>query len=275
MIQSYFLNGYLFGLDPIWLTVLGLAFILIMTTLGAALVFAFRKKISNTLQKIFLGFAAGVMLAAAIWSLIIPAIEVAEEQGMAGWIPAIFGIIAGALFLLLLDNLLPHLHINSDTPEGMQSSLKRTTLLYLAITLHNIPESLAVGFAFGLALSDGSPASMAAAIGLAIGIGLHNFPEGAAVTLPFVEAGFSKKKAFLIGASSGIIEPIFAALGLLLALQLGAIMPWFLAFAAGAMIFVIVEELIPEAKLGEHSHLGTFSVMAGFLLMLLLDILLG
>lgn len=265
----------MFGLDPVLLTILGLFFIFLMTTLGAALIYLFKKKISDTATKLFLGFAAGVMLAAAIWSLILPAIELSEGSGMMKWIPTTLGIIGGAAFLLLVDNLLPHLHLNEDQPEGLKSSFKRSTLLYLAVILHNVPEGLAVGLAFGYALSEGSIPAMAAAVGLTIGIGLQNLPEGTAITLPLHEAGVSKNKAFLFGMGSGLVEPIAGIIGIILATQLNSILPWFLAFAAGAMIFVIVEELIPEAKLGEHSHIGTFSVMGGFIVMMILSIAIG
>ncbi|MDP3129926.1 MAG: ZIP family metal transporter, partial [Bacillota bacterium] len=178
-------------------------------------------------------------------------------------------------FLLLVDNLLPHLHLDSDKPEGLRSSFKRTTMLVFAVTLHNIPEGLAVGLAFGFALKNGDPGMIASAFGLALGIGLQNFPEGAAISLPLKQEGMKTGKAFLYGGLSGVVEPVFAVIGIILATQLAGIMPWFLAFAAGAMIYVVVEELIPEAQLGSHSNVGTIAVMVGFALMMILDVALG
>lgn len=265
----------MFGLSPWTIAFLGTFFIFLMTTLGAGLVFLFKNNLSNNFKRIFLGFAAGVMIAASVWSLIIPAIEEAENQGMIGWIPATVGFLGGGLFLLLVDNLLPHLHIGSDKPEGMKSSFKRTTMLVFAVTLHNIPEGLAVGLGFGLALKTNDPALLASALGLAIGIGLQNFPEGAAISLPLKQENISTKKSFFLGSLSGIVEPVFAFIGILLASQLTFIMPWFLAFAAGAMIYVVVEELIPEAQLDAHTNIGTIAVMIGFALMMILDVALG
>ncbi|MCK7488153.1 MAG: ZIP family metal transporter [Bacillus subtilis] len=257
------------------LTAFGIAFIFVMTTAGAGMVFLFRNSISNLFKKVFLGFAAGVMIAASVWSLLIPAINEAELQGMIGWIPATIGFVAGGLFLLLVDNILPHMHIGDDHPEGLKSPLKRTTMLIFAVTLHNIPEGLAVGLAFGLAMQSGSAIAITSALGLAIGIGIQNFPEGAAISLPLRQEGMSTGKAFLFGSIGGVVEPVFAVIGLVLAAQLTFIMPWFLAFAAGAMIYVTVEELIPEAQLGEHSNIGTLAVMAGFAVMMILDVALG
>lgn len=262
-------------LSPVALAAIGTGFTFLATALGAAMVFLFRGEIKPTLQRIFLGFAAGVMIAASVWSLIIPSIEMAEEQGMIGWIPAAGGFVIGGLFLLLLDNLLPHLHLDSDHPEGLPSSLKRTTMLVFAVTLHNIPEGLAVGLAFGLAGSGHSTVSIASASALAIGMALQNFPEGAAISLPLKKEGLSNTKAFIYGALSGIVEPIAGIIGVLLVGSIQGIMPWFLSFAAGAMIYVVVEELIPEAHLGEHSHSGTIGVMVGFLIMMVLDVALG
>ncbi|MBU1144870.1 MAG: ZIP family metal transporter [Firmicutes bacterium] len=265
----------MWGLSNETIATIGIAFIFIMTTLGAAMVFFFRKALSPNFKKIFLGFAAGVMIAASFWSLLSPAIAEAENQGLIGWIPAAIGFIGGGLFLLLVDNLLPHLHIGEDKPEGLKSSLKRTTMLVFAVTLHNIPEGLAVGLAFGLALKTGSTYAIAAAFGLALGIGIQNFPEGAAISLPLKQEKLSTGKSFLYGMMSGAVEPVFAVIGLILATQLSFIMPWFLAFAAGAMIYVVVEELIPESQLGEHSNVGTMAVMIGFVLMMILDVALG
>lgn len=254
----------------------GTGFTFLMTTLGAAIVFLFKKQNTGNTQKIFLGFAAGVMIAASVWSLLIPAIEEAESLGQIGWIPAAGGFILGVVFLLLLDTLLPHLHPGSDEPEGLKSSMKRTTMLIFAVTLHNIPEGMAVGLSFALAAQHGGdPALYAAAMALAIGIGIQNFPEGAAVSLPLRQEGLSRTKAFICGSLSGLVEPEFGILTVLIAGVIAPYMPWLLSFAAGAMIYVVVEELIPEAHLGEHSNLGTMGVMAGFLIMMILDVALG
>lgn len=254
----------------------GTGFTFLMTSLGAAVVFIFKNKIRDGVQSVLLGFAAGVMIAASVWSLLIPAIEEAEASGAIGWIPAAGGFALGGIFLLIMDNLLPHLHINSDVPEGAASKLKRTTLLIFAVTLHNIPEGMAVGIAFALAAQRGDDAvANAAALALAIGMGIQNFPEGAAVALPLRQEGLSRIKAFLLGSASGIVEPIFGILTVLVAGSIQPLMPWLLSFAAGAMIYVVVEELIPEANLDKHSHLGTFGVMLGFIVMMTLDVALG
>ena len=254
----------------------GTGFTFLMTTLGAAIVFLFKKQNTGNTQKIFLGFAAGVMIAASVWSLLIPAIEEAESLGQIGWVPAAGGYILVVCFLLLLDTLLPHLHPGSDEPEGLKSSMKRTTMLIFAVTLHNIPEGMAVGLSFALAAQHGGdPALYAAAMALAIGIGIQNFPEGAAVSLPLRQEGLSRTKAFICGSLSGLVEPVFGILTVLIAGVIAPYMPWLLSFAAGAMIYVVVEELIPEAHLGEHSNLGTMGVMAGFLIMMILDVALG
>ncbi|MBC8570331.1 ZIP family metal transporter [Zongyangia hominis] len=255
----------------------GTGFTFLMTTLGAALVFFFRKDIGTNIQRIFLGFAAGVMIAASVWSLLIPAIEQAEELGQIGWIPAAGGFVLGGLFLYLLDHLLPHLHPGSKDPEGMPSSLRRTTMLVFAVTLHNIPEGMAVGLAFALSAqqTENSGALLTSALALAIGIGIQNFPEGAAISLPLRQEGMPAWKAFICGSLSGIVEPIFGVLTVFVAGTVTGLMPWLLAFAAGAMIYVVVEELIPEAHLGDHSHTGTMGVMVGFLVMMILDVALG
>jgi zinc transporter, ZIP family len=253
----------------------GTGFTFLMTTLGAAMVFLFHKTMSGKVQKIFLGFAAGVMIAASVWSLLIPAIEEAEANGQMGWIPAAGGFILGIFFLYGLDRLIPHLHPAGNTPEGMSTSMKRTSLLVLAVTLHNIPEGMAVGLSFALAAQQGDTASYASALALAIGIGIQNFPEGAAISLPLRQEGMSTRRAFAMGSMSGIVEPIFGILAVLVAAFIMPYMPWLLAFAAGAMMYVVVEELIPEAHLGEHSNIGTFGVMGGFLVMMILDVALG
>ena len=254
----------------------GTGFTFLMTTLGAAMVFLFRGKINMKIQRVFLGFAAGVMIAASVWSLLIPAIDEAEAAGGVGWIPAAGGFVLGILFLLLMDQLLPQLHAGSDEPEGISSSWKRTTLLVMAVTLHNIPEGMAVGLAFAMATQNmGAEAGAAAAFALALGIGIQNFPEGAAISLPLKQEGMPSWKAFVYGSLSGIVEPIFGILVVLIAGGIQPLMPWLLSFAAGAMMYVVVEELIPEAHLGEHSNVGTLGVMGGFLIMMILDVALG
>lgn len=264
-------------LHPVVLALIGTGFTFFMTSLGAAMVFLFKKDMPDRIQRIFLGFAAGVMIAASVWSLLIPAIEHAENLGQNGLLPAAGGFILGALFLFALDNLLPHLHPGSKDPEGLSSHMKRTSLLFFAVTLHNIPEGMAVGLAFALVANpDASSATpLAAAMALALGMGIQNFPEGAAISLPLRREGFSRRKAFAYGSLSGIVEPIGGVLTVLIAGAVSAVMPWLLAFAAGAMIYVVVEELIPEAHLGEHSHPGTAGVLFGFLVMMALDVALG
>ncbi|MDY2657774.1 MAG: ZIP family metal transporter [Candidatus Limiplasma sp.] len=259
---------------PVYLAFLGTMFTFLATALGAATVFFFKKDIPHSMQRAFLGFAAGVMIAASVWSLLIPAMEMAEKSGTPAWLPAAGGFVLGAMFLLALDRLLPHLHPGSSEPEGMKSSLARTTMLVLAVTLHNVPEGLAVGLAFGLA-GENSAMSLSGALALSLGMALQNFPEGAAISLPLKKEGLSNTRSFVYGALSGIVEPIAGVLGVLAAGAVTGIMPWLLAFAAGAMIYVVVEELIPEASLGEHSHTGTLSVMLGFLVMMVLDVALG
>ncbi|MCI8360357.1 MAG: ZIP family metal transporter [Clostridiales bacterium] len=253
----------------------GTGFTFLMTALGAAMVFFFHKRTGDNIQRVFLGFAAGVMIAASVWSLLIPAIEETEASGRPGWIPAAGGLILGAAFLLLMDKLLPHLHPGASQAEGPHVSVKRTTLLVLAVTLHNIPEGMAVGLSFARAAQEGDSAYYAGAMALAIGMGIQNFPEGAAISLPLRQEGLSTGRSFVYGALSGLVELVF---GILVVLAAGAIqpyMPWMLSFAAGAMLYVVVEELIPEAHLGEHSHTGTLGVLVGFLGMMILDTALG
>ena len=245
-----------------------------MTALGSALVFFFRSAIRPQIQRVFLGFAAGVMIAASVFSLLLPAMEQAEASGVPGWLPTAGGFALGVLFLLLMDMLLPHLHPGAVEAEGRSSSWKRTTLMVAAVTLHNIPEGMAVGLTFALAAQQES-ASLTAAAALALGIGLQNFPEGAAVSLPMRQEGIPAGRAFFYGALSGVVEPIFGVLVVLAAPLLQPAMPLLLSFAAGAMLYVVVEELVPEAHLGDHSNAGTLSVMGGFLLMMLLDVALG
>ena len=254
----------------------GTGFTFLMTAFGASLVFFFRGEPNPNTQRTFLGFAAGVMVAASVWSLLIPAIEEAEAAGSSGLLPAAGGFVLGVAFLLLMDKLMPHLHLGAERPEGMSSSLKRTTLLVLAMTLHNIPEGMAVGLTFALAAQHGeSPAALSGAMALALGMGIQNFPEGAAVSLPLRKEGVKPIRAFCMGAFSGVVELVFGVLVVLVAGSIRPVMPWMLAFAAGSMLYVVVEELIPEAHLGEHSHAGTMSTLAGFLVMMILDVALG
>lgn len=263
-------------MSPLAMIIIGFSIIFISTVLGSALVYCFKGEISNKINTLFLGFASGIMIAASVWSLLIPSIESAETSfGKWNFIPAVVGFILGAAFLVLIDKIVPHFHFGTNEEEGPSSSLKKSTKLLLAVTIHNIPEGLAVGFAFGAAKAVGNSASYAAALGLAIGIAIQNFPEGAAVSLPLKNATGSKNRAFSYGMISGIVEPIFAILGFFLSSAITSLQPWLLAFAAGAMIFVVAEDLIPDAKLEEHPHLGTWGVIIGFAVMMVLDVALG
>ena len=253
----------------------GLMIPFIGTTLGAAGVFFLKKEIGPFVQKALLGFASGVMVAASVWSLLIPAMDMSSHLGKFAFAPAAAGFLAGVAFLLAMDKVIPHLHLGNAQPEGPKSRLQRTTLLMLAVTLHNFPEGAAAGAAYAGVLSGSGQISMAGALALSIGIAIQNFPEGIIISFPLRSAGAGRLKAFTAGMLSGIVEPAGAALAILLASQIAGVLPYLLAFAAGAMIYVVVEELIPEAHLGEHSHTGTISVMAGFLVMMLLDVMLG
>lgn len=255
--------------------VIGLAIPFLGTTLGAAMVFLMKNKINNKIEKLLLGFASGVMIAASIWSLLIPAIEMSESQGKIAWVPAAIGFLLGITFLLVLDSVIPHLHLKSDKPEGIKSKLKKTTMMVFAVTLHNIPEGMAVGVTFAGALTQNAGITMAGAFALAIGIAIQNFPEGAIISMPLKSEGMSKPKAFLYGTLSGIVEPIGAIITILLTNAVVPILPYLLAFAAGAMIYVVVEELIPESQAGEHSNIGTIGVAIGFVVMMILDVALG
>ena len=246
-----------------------------MTALGAALVFLIRSRNSPALHRVMLGFAAGVMIAASVWSLLIPAIEEAESMALPGWIPAAGGSLFGILFLLTMDHILPRLRPESFHLSEENSSPRRTALLVLAVTLHNIPEGMAVGISFALAAKYGEPTLLTAACALALGIGIQNFPEGAAISLPLHQEGMSRGRAFVMGALSGIVEPLFGLLTVFAVGSVQPLMPWLLSFAAGAMLYVVVEELIPEASLSQRSHSGTLGVMVGFLLMMILDVALG
>ena len=244
------------------------------TSLGAAMVFFLRKQISGGLQKILTGFAAGVMVAASFWSLLQPALDSSEEMGKLSFMPAAVGFIIGIGFLLLLDVITPHMHMDQQV-EGPKSGLKRTTKLILAVTLHNIPEGMAVGVVYAGWISGKSDISAAAALALALGIAIQNFPEGAIVSMPLRADGMSKGKTFLYGVLSGIVEPIAAALTIIAANAVVPILPYLLSFAAGAMMYVVVEELIPEMSEGKHSNAGTIAFAIGFVLMMILDVALG
>lgn len=256
--------------------VFGIFFIFLMTTLGSALIFFFKKEIPEKWNSLFLGFASGIMIAASVWSLLLPSIEQSEALlPSAPYLPSVIGVIIGSLFLILLDKVVPHMHKGSGEEEGIRSSLKKPMKLFLAVTLHNVPEGLAVGFAFGIAMTVKTHEAFIGAFGLALGIGIQNFPEGAAVSLPMKASTGSRMKAFLYGMGSGIVEPVAAVVGILLASALTTLQPWLLSFAAGAMLFVVAEDLIPDAKIEEHPHLGAIGFILGFVLMMLLDVALG
>ena len=248
------------------------------TSLGAACVFFMKNTLSDKIQRALTGFAAGVMVAASVWSLIIPAIDQSASMGKLSFLPAAIGFWIGILFLLLLDHIIPHLHQNSDQAEGPKSKLQRTTMMVLAVTLHNIPEGLAVGVAFGALKNGGyTPEALMGAVTVAVGIGLQNFPEGAAVSLPLRREGCSRRKSFFIGQASGFVEPIAGVLGALLAVYVEAVLPFALSFAAGAMILVAVHELIPECQRNQKAqpYAATMGIVTGFALMMLLDVMLG
>ncbi|MDE7376043.1 MAG: ZIP family metal transporter [Muribaculaceae bacterium] len=245
------------------------------TALGAACVFLMKESIPLRLQKTLTGFAAGVMVAASIWSLLIPSMEMTGKEGFMSVVPAIIGFMVGILFLLFLDSVVPHQHLDTNQSEGPKSHLSKTAKLVFAITLHNLPEGMAVGVALAGALENNSYMSMAGALTLAIGIAIQNFPEGAIVSMPLRSAGNSRGKSFLMGTLSGVVEPIGAIVTILLAHIVLPILPYLLAFAAGAMIYVVVEELIPETQSGKHSNMGTIGFSIGFLLMMVLDVVLG
>lgn len=245
------------------------------TSLGAACVFFMKEQIGDKLEKTLLGFAAGVMIAASVWSLLMPSIEMAVAQGKIGWIPALVGFLLGVFFLLLLDTVIPHLHLESEKPEGVKAKLSKTTMMLFAVTLHNIPEGMAVGVAFAGAMAQNSGITAAGAMALSIGIAIQNFPEGAIISMPLCSEGMSKKKAFLSGVLSGVVEPVGGFLTILLAAQIEPLLPYLLAFAAGAMMYVVIEELIPESQNGEHSNIGTIGAAVGFALMMVLDVALG
>lgn len=246
------------------------------TALGSACVFFLKGELNRLVQKGLLGFASGVMVAASVWSLLIPAIDMAQPQmGKFSFVPAAVGFLIGIFFLLLMDRLIPHLHMNEETPEGLPSKLKKTTMLVLAVTLHNIPEGMAVGVVFAGLLTGNTGITAAGAMALSLGIAIQNFPEGAIISLPLKSEGGSTKKAFLYGVFSGVVEPIAAGITILLTGVITSLLPYLLSFAAGAMIYVVVEELMPEASEGEHSNISTLGFAAGFLIMMVLDVALG
>lgn len=255
--------------------IIGLILPFLGTTLGAACVFLMKDGIAPRLQKILTGFAAGVMVAASVWSLLIPAIEMTGKEGLASIVPAIIGFSLGILFLLFLDNIIPHQHIDSNQSEGPKSRISKTAKLVFAITLHNLPEGMAVGVALAGVMEQNSYMSMAGAVALSIGIAIQNFPEGAIVSMPLRSAGNSRRKSFMMGTLSGVVEPVGAILTILLASVVVPLLPYLLAFAAGAMMYVVVEELIPETQEGVHSNLGTIGFALGFMLMMVLDVVLG
>lgn len=254
--------------------ILGIIIPFLGTVLGSSLVFLLKDKLNNKVEKALLGFASGVMIAASIWSLIIPSIDLSEHMRLP-WLPATIGFLLGMGFLLLLDTIIPHMHLNEDEPEGIKTNLKKQSLLMFAVTLHNIPEGMAVGVVLAGAYSGNTTLTVAGALTLAIGIAMQNLPEGAIISMPLKSEGMSKKKAFLMGALSGIVEPIAALITLLLAKFISPALPYLLSFAAGAMIYVVVEELIPEAQEGKHSNIATIALAIGFALMMVLDIALG
>ena len=254
---------------------IGLLLPLLGTRLGSAFVFFMRNEIPARLQKALIGFASGVMVAASVWSLLIPAIEAEADKGALSVMPAAVGFLLGMLFLLAIDELTPHLHIGTNNPEGPRSRLSRTTMLALAVTIHNLPEGIAVGVVLAGAAQGTAGLSVSAAIAVSLGIAIQNIPEGAIISMPMRAEGNSRMKAFLIGSLSGVVEPIGGLLVIILAAWLTPVLPYLLAFAAGAMLYVVVEELIPEASQGKHSNLSTIGFAVGFVLMMILDVVLG
>lgn len=253
-------------------TILAVMIPFIGTSVGAACVFFLKGEIGNKLQKILMGFAAGVMVAASVWSLLIPSMDMSSDMGKLSFIPALTGFLSGIVFLLITDSIVPHLHLGSDAPEGRKSRLQRTTMLVIAVAIHNFPEGAACGAILAGVLTGETNVTMAGAVALSIGIGIQNIPEGAIISLPLRSEGMHKGKAFGYGVLSGIVEPIGAVLAILLASLVNPVLPYMLSFAAGAMIYVVVEELIPEASQGEHSNLGTIAFALGFALMMVLDV---
>lgn len=268
---------WFYNSSPIWQAFYATLFTWFLTALGAGVVFFFRT-INRKVLDAMLGFAAGVMIAASFWSLLAPAIEMAENFGnVPSWVPATVGFLTGGIFLWIVDKILPHLHLGfpDDEAEGIKTSWQRSVLLVLAITLHNIPEGLAVGVAFGALAADLPSATLAGAVALAIGIGIQNFPEGAAVSVPLRREGFSRFKSFWYGQMSGVVEPIAGVIGAVAVIYMRPILPYALSFAAGAMIYVVVEELIPESQLEKNTDVATMGAMFGFAVMMTLDVALG
>ena len=255
--------------------VIGLLVPFLGTSLGAACVFFMKNGLNRLVQKALLGFASGVMVAASVWSLLIPSIDMSEGMGKFAFLPAAIGFIFGILFLLLMDKIIPHLHMNEDKPEGLPSHLKKTTMLVLAVTLHNIPEGMAVGVMYAGFLAGNAQITAASALVLSLGIAIQNFPEGAIISMPLRAEGERKGRAFLGGVLSGVVEPIGAVLTLLAAQLVIPALPYLLSFAAGAMLYVVVEELIPEMSQGKHSNIGTIFFAVGFSVMMTLDVALG
>ena len=255
--------------------IVGLLLPFIGTVLGSGCVFLFRDSIPLRLQKVMLGFAAGVMVAASVWSLLIPSMDMSESMGRLSFLPAAIGMSVGMLFLWAIDHTLPHLHIGSCHPEGMPSRLSKHSMLLMAVTLHNIPEGMAVGIVLASSLSGEVSLNIAAALSMSIGIAIQNFPEGAVISLPLRSEGLSRKGSFGLGVLSGIVEPIGAMIVILLAHYITPLVPYLLSFSAGAMLYVVVEELIPESAEGKHSNLGTVGFAVGFILMMCLDVALG
>ena len=253
-----------------------LAIPFIGTSLGAFTVFFMKDKINPKTEKILLGFAAGVMIAASVWSLLIPSIDLARQRGKISWLPALIGFALGIVFLLLIDSIVPHLHLKSTKPEGFDKGLfSKTAMMLFAVTIHNIPEGMAVGVTCAGAIGENPRITLTSALALSVGIAIQNFPEGAIISMPLKGEGMSKGKAFFYGVLSGAVEPVGAIITLLLTSHILPLLPYFLSFAAGAMMYVVIEELIPECQSGEHSNLGTIGAALGFALMMLLDVALG
>ncbi|MBQ1981527.1 MAG: ZIP family metal transporter [Alistipes sp.] len=253
----------------------GLLLPFVGTTLGAAMVFLLKDEIPSWLQKLLLGFASGVMIAASVWSLLIPSMDMTAQSGGVEWLPAVAGFLAGMFSLLIFDSLVPHLHIDSDKPEGMKSNLGKSSMLVMAVTLHNIPEGMAVGVVLAGAMTQSAGITLAGALALAVGIAIQNFPEGAIVSMPLKSFVKSRWKAFAYGAGSGAVEPVAALVTILLIDYIEPVLPYLLSFSAGAMVYVVVEELIPESQSGSHSNIATIGVAIGFALMMFLDVALG
>lgn len=263
-------------MTPVIISIISISIIFLGTTLGSAFVFFFKKNFSDKTSNIIIGFASGVMIAAAFFGLLLPSIDQSKElyENIAV-LPVIIGFLLGGLLLFLIDKLVPHVHLNSDKEEGLSSrALSKNSKFILAVTIHNIPEGLAVGFLCGIAITQNADVSMYAALSLAIGIAIQNVPEGAAVSIPLLGDGMNKTKSFLFGTLTGLVEPIFAIIGLFIASSLTSLMPWLLAFSAGAMIYVTIDELLPEARKGGYHYYGLWSFMIGFTIMMLLEIIL-